>query len=1071
MRSRLSALAIFIALVCGLAAFKYLTPITNVAANEAPRHVEDATLRSVFFLDDKEGWTVGDEGVILHTLNGGKTWHRQPTGLRSSLRSVHFLSPDVGWVVGREELPYGMGSVGVVLFTSDGGLEWKRQLVNALPGLNQVRFVDAKTGFLFGDGSEQFPFGVFKTSDAGRSWDPVPGPRTTAWLAGDFYDGKTGILAGAWSRLAVLRKDQSALDKDAAGAVVGAWSRHESLQKSKTAVADHADWLSGRDITSLQILGKKTLAVGQGGLVLSSVSGGSAWGLPERILPADVLANCDFHSMCAVKDKVWIVGRPGSVVAHSADAGKTWSLLKTKQPLPLHGVFFFDDNTGWAVGDAGTILHSADGGKSWGVQQQAGKRAAAMTIHSLNKNAPVDTHALLGAAEGYLTTSLRITAPDANTVAWDRSLDERRYAAAIRLAGGMAGETLWHFPMPQHLEGCDKKTILAHWNQLHAGRAEEELLRQLVLSLRMWRPSVVITEHPENQTPLSAMTGEAVQEAIRRAADPKAFPEQINELGLETWQVQRAHGTKDESKQDKYFVGASVKSVRPYQDNEEPSNRLQATPREFALHAHSLLLDRPTSLPKGRTHSQIFASSALKSLEVRHWFEDLDQKVGDSMRDVKLSDKTDVKLLQVLQERRTVIETSENLDDPARTLKLLPTMLDKLPDEHAAPAAFTIAGRYAERGQWYLAQEMYLYMVDRHPAHPLSAEAYRWLLRLNTSSEARRRHELKHFAIADPIDLVRKKGGALTEEKVVQAGHVVRAADGGVLSRTDVRNWNKGSVEWIKRLSGYGSIHGYDPMAQFCLQAGKRQLNEVGASNDALTKFRKFVTIGPWHDAAGAELWLSERGPQTPRRLARTRYTEVRPFLDGKFDDPCWKDWKPMVLTNAVGDTAKEYVTETMFAYDQEFLYVALKCKHPAGQRVEPVKPRPRDADVDGFDRVSLLFDLDRDYATYYHLEVDQRGCVRDSCWGDKNWNPRWFVAVYSETDCWQIEAAIPLAELTGERITQQTAWAFNVVRVMPGRGVQSWSQPADVQPRPEGMSLLLFQTGGARPLMKDAAP
>ena len=57
------------------------------------RHVEDATLRSVFFIDDKEGWIVGDEGVILHTIDAGKNWERQPTGLRASLRSVHFFDP------------------------------------------------------------------------------------------------------------------------------------------------------------------------------------------------------------------------------------------------------------------------------------------------------------------------------------------------------------------------------------------------------------------------------------------------------------------------------------------------------------------------------------------------------------------------------------------------------------------------------------------------------------------------------------------------------------------------------------------------------------------------------------------------------------------------------------------------------------------------------------------------------------------------------------------------------------------------------------------------------------------
>ena len=61
------------------------------------------------------------------------------------------------------------------------------------------------------------------------------------------------------------------------------------------------------------------------------------------------------------------------------------------------------------------------------------------------------------------------------------------------------------------------------------------------------------------------------------------------------------------------------------------------------------------------------------------------------------------------------------------------------------------------------------------------------------------------------------------------------------------------------------------------------------------------------------------------------------------------------------------------------------------------MKVRPRDADLRPYDRVSLLLDLDRDYATYFHLQVDQRGCVCEDCWGDRTWNPRWFVAVHSD--------------------------------------------------------------------------
>src|SRR5262245_52598677 len=92
------------------------------------RFFDDAVLHAIHFVDAKEGWAVGDEGVVWHSIDAGKTWERQATGTRASLRSVQFLSPFFGWIAGREELPHGQGSVGVLLFTRDGGATWQRLL-------------------------------------------------------------------------------------------------------------------------------------------------------------------------------------------------------------------------------------------------------------------------------------------------------------------------------------------------------------------------------------------------------------------------------------------------------------------------------------------------------------------------------------------------------------------------------------------------------------------------------------------------------------------------------------------------------------------------------------------------------------------------------------------------------------------------------------------------------------------------------------------------------------------------------------------------------------------------------
>src|SRR5207248_1095754 len=179
---------------------------------------------------------------------------------------------------------------------------------------------------------------------------PVPGPHCPTWLAADFTDGQTGILAGAWSWLFALR--QGALDKL------------------------DTDPLGGRNLTGLVLDGSRAVAVGQGGVVLLSKSAGSGWSYADTKLPKDVLADWNFHAVHARGGHYWAVGRPGSAVLHSPDQGATWEVQKTGQPLPLHGVFFLDGQRGWAVGEFGCILGTTDGGKTWKAQQRGGLQAA-----------------------------------------------------------------------------------------------------------------------------------------------------------------------------------------------------------------------------------------------------------------------------------------------------------------------------------------------------------------------------------------------------------------------------------------------------------------------------------------------------------------------------------------------------------------------------------------------------------------------------------------------------------------------------------------------------------------------
>jgi photosystem II stability/assembly factor-like uncharacterized protein len=1032
-----------------LALFVSAVLALNVRASNLPCF-DDAALHAVQFVDGNEGWAVGDEGVVLHTIDGGHTWERQPTGVRGSLRSLHFLNPYTGWVAGREELPHAAGSGGILLFTQDGGLKWQRAARFTLPGLNHVRFLDNQTGYVAGDGTDQFPSGVFATTDTGRTWKPLPGPRCPNWLALDLRDAQTGALAGAWSRLATLRQG--------------------------TLAAADVDLLAGRNLHALRIVNDRAVAVGQGGLVLLSDTAGARWGYAEGLaLAPEVRAGWDFHAVSCLGEHIWVAGRPGSKVLHSADAGRSWETLTTGQPLPLHGLFFADEQRGWAVGELGTILCTADGGRTWHVQRRGGHRAAVLFVHARPNGLPVDTVAILGGQEGYLAVGLRVNAVDPGSAEFGRAQEDQRLAAAVRQAGGAGGEMLWQFPVPQHLARAGQRELLQTWDRLHADHAAEQLLRQLVLALRLWRPSVVITDHPDAAAtgcPAEALLAEALHEAFTRAADPKVFPEQIEVLGLEPWQAAKLYGRWESS------TGAQV-----VLDLNEPSAALQATPRDFAAAAAGLLVDRPLPLPTQRFY-HLLDSTLQGAADHRDLMEGVAlSPQGVARREVKAPAALEADVRKVIRARRnlqTIAETADGrLADPSKLLGQLGPVLAALPDDQGAPAVFAVASQFARLGQWEFAREAFLLMVDRYPAHPLSAAAYRWLIRHNSSSEARRRHELGQFLVVEQTSFeMSPPGGGRVRQPLEPAmgtsiagiKEVQNVTLAHLRDRAETRRWYQGSLEVGERLAALGPLFAGDPSIGFCLQAARRQLGDFETARQWYAQFCTQHADGPWRDAAASELWLANRTGPPPKPVAFCRHTQTRPFLDGKFDDPCWEGLKPLILGNAVGKTAKDYPTEAWLAHDKDYLYVALRCRHPADHYVPPVKVRPRDADLRAFDRVGILLDLDRDYSTCFHLEVDQRGCVCEDCWGDHGWNPRWFVAVHSDQTSWQIEAAIPMTELTGDGVALGSAWACNIVRVLPGRGVQAWSLPADVQPRPEGMGLLLF-TGGPKDQKPEPRP
>jgi tetratricopeptide (TPR) repeat protein len=505
-------------------------------------------------------------------------------------------------------------------------------------------------------------------------------------------------------------------------------------------------------------------------------------------------------------------------------------------------------------------------------------------------------------------------------------------------------------------------------------------------------------------------------------------------------------------------------------DLREPLPRFGMPPAEFVRTAAALLEDRPGEMPPGRSfrilENRLDQGSGRGAL--------LDGIVlapaGVARRDLPALppiDESTVRTEKVIRTLTTLAAAPAGpLVTPEQTIGQVGTQLASLPEDRAAQAAIGIARHYARLGRWDLARQLFLLVVSRYSATAEAADACRWLILHDTSAEVRRRLELRQFKVHTQVVYSGNSGDertikpAFAEAAVCKMQGAVKISASQDLSvletQAEEKQWYEQSLELGKKLVAQDPKGEEDPAVLFSLQSARRKLGKFDEARQWYSSYRQAHASGPWTEVAAAESWLTNRVGPPPRPVAVCAQTEMRPNLDGLLEETCWAG-KPLAFRNAMGDTLKTYPTEAWLSYDRDYLYLALRCRQPPGKYVAPVRPRSRDADLRGFDHVSLIVDLDRDYATYYRLEVDQRGCVAEDCWGDRSWDPQWFVAIQSGPASWQIEAAIPLAELSGHRIKPGETWAFNLTRVIPGRGIQAFSTPADVEPRTDGLGLLMF--------------
>jgi photosystem II stability/assembly factor-like uncharacterized protein len=105
-------------------------------------------LNKVFFVNQKSGWTIGNEGKIYQTINGGKAWREQKSGTTQNLTDIFFLNTAEGWAVGEG---------GTILHSTTAGNIWTRVESKVNHKLEKV-FFNGKKGWAVGFGGTILTF-------------------------------------------------------------------------------------------------------------------------------------------------------------------------------------------------------------------------------------------------------------------------------------------------------------------------------------------------------------------------------------------------------------------------------------------------------------------------------------------------------------------------------------------------------------------------------------------------------------------------------------------------------------------------------------------------------------------------------------------------------------------------------------------------------------------------------------------------------------------------------------------------------------------------------------------------
>jgi photosystem II stability/assembly factor-like uncharacterized protein len=316
--------------------------------------------------------------VLLLVSSVFAQWSPQKSNTNASLRGLSVVNANVVWA---------SGTAGTFLRTTDGGETWQPGSVAGAEKLDfrDVHALDANTAYLLSIGNGNASR-IYKTADGGKNWLLQYTEQNPKGFLDcmDFWDAKHGIVVGD----PVDGKFELLTTADGGAH----WAPLEPQKTPDAEAGEGAFAASGTCIaTYSEKKGKKDawqawFVTGNASRVFHTADSGKTW----TVVSAPLVAGSDGAGVFSIAvvdaDRLAIVGgdykTPAAVkpnAAYSNDGGKTWTPSRKRPPGFRSAIAIVPDTPGptaFAVGPTG-IDYSLDHGVEWTPMGEANLNAVA----------------------------------------------------------------------------------------------------------------------------------------------------------------------------------------------------------------------------------------------------------------------------------------------------------------------------------------------------------------------------------------------------------------------------------------------------------------------------------------------------------------------------------------------------------------------------------------------------------------------------------------------------------------------------------------------------------------------